>query len=249
MKLHLKKRLTRRQAIVRIGLALSSFTALGRVFMGSSRTATSPATKTIAQPDVAVSPWRYFTAEEAAFVDAAVDRLIPTDTLGPGARAAGVTEFIDSQLVDAWGRGEKLYRSRPYEVGTVTQGYQLNHSPQTLYRQSIRRIEARINVEFRMPFAQLDTNERDAVLEALEAGTLDTDSEELRAFFQMLRQNTIEGFFADPIYGGNRNKIGWHLVGFPGVFGVYTQFIGENRPIHPEPVSLQDLQHGGHRHG
>src|SRR5262249_14465718 len=37
----------------------------------------------------------FFTTGEAAMVDAIVDRLIPTDELGPGARDAGVTTFID----------------------------------------------------------------------------------------------------------------------------------------------------------
>ena len=53
----------------------------------------------------------------------------------------------------------------------------------------------------------------------------------------------MEGFFADPIYGGNRDKIGWQLVGFPGVAAVYSEFIDKhNVPYKAKPVSIADLQ-------
>ena len=32
----------------------------------------------------------------------------------------------------------------------------------------------------------------------------------------MFRQNVLEGMLADPMYGGNRDMVGWRWVGFPG---------------------------------
>ena len=53
--------------------------------------------------------WTWFTDAEAAFVTAAVARLIPADDLGPGAVEAGVPTFIDRQLAGPYGRGERWY--------------------------------------------------------------------------------------------------------------------------------------------
>ncbi|MDB5945097.1 MAG: hypothetical protein JWQ33_123, partial [Ramlibacter sp.] len=76
----------------------------------------------------------FLTAAEAAFIEPAVDRLIPPDELGPGAREAGVPGYIDLQLAGAWGAGEKLYRSGPWQAGTPSQGYQLPYTPAELFR-------------------------------------------------------------------------------------------------------------------
>ena len=55
------------------------------------------------------------------------------------------------------------------------------------------------------------------MLKALEKGEVELPSLSSKLFFDLLWRNTEEGFFADPIYGGNRDKVGWKLIGFPGV--------------------------------
>ena len=65
-------------------------------------------------------------------------------------------------------------------------------------------------------FADLVPEAQDALLHELQDGKLDSDDFPGAAFFEMLHQNTIEGFFADPIYGGNRGFAGWNLIGYPG---------------------------------
>src|SRR3954453_3832757 len=60
----------------------------------------------------------FFSAPEAALMEAMVDRLIPPDELGPGANEAGVVSYIDRQLAGAWGAGERLYRAGPWVQGT-----------------------------------------------------------------------------------------------------------------------------------
>jgi gluconate 2-dehydrogenase gamma chain len=81
------------------------------------------------------------------------------------------------------------------------------------------------------------------VLGDLEAGKVALESVGTSFFFGLLLANTMEGFFSDPIYGGNRDKIGWKLVGFPGVAAVYSEFIDKhNVPYKAEPVSIADLQ-------
>jgi hypothetical protein len=73
-------------------------------------------------------------------------------------------------------------------------------------------------------------------------GVLATEAEG-KAFFEALLQITMEGFFADPIYGGNRNKASWRMIGFPGLPAVYSKLIEEyrNKRYAPEPQSIADF--------
>ena len=94
----------------------------------------------------------YLTAPEIAFLDAAVERLIPTDGLGPGARDAGVTVYIDRQLFSAWGTHGRNYRSGPWLDGTPEQGFQSRLTPQEIYRIGIREINDHCRATYEKPF-------------------------------------------------------------------------------------------------
>jgi gluconate 2-dehydrogenase gamma chain len=189
--------------------------------------------------------YTYFTEPEAAFIEAAVERLIPTDQHGPGARSAGVAFFIDQQLVGAFGTAAKMYRNGPWDAGTPMQGYQLRQTPAEVYRQGIAGTQAYCNKTYQMGFAQLTAAQQDDVLKGLDGGTIKFDIVPAKAFFEMLLQNTVEGFFGDPLYGGNRDKAGWKLVGFPGVAAFYANKITDyNKPYNVPPVSIADVQQG-----
>ena len=137
----------------------------------------------------------FFNAEEAAFIEAACERLIPGDEVGPGALDAGVPNYLDKQLGGAWGSGERLYRSGPWQQGTPSQGYQLPFTPAELFHSALRAIQP----EFKdRAFKDLPPDEQDAYLKSLEAGGKDLDGVPSAVFFQMLLQMTIEGFFGDP---------------------------------------------------
>jgi PAS domain S-box-containing protein len=79
----------------------------------------------------------FLNAEEAAFIEAAVSRLIPADDKWGGAIEAGVPSYIDKQLAGAWGAGERLYRSGPWQPGAASQGYQLRFTPSELFRTAL----------------------------------------------------------------------------------------------------------------
>ncbi|HEY1328655.1 MAG TPA: gluconate 2-dehydrogenase subunit 3 family protein [Casimicrobiaceae bacterium] len=168
-------------------------------------------------PNYAQPPERFLTTAEMSFVEAAVARIIPADDLGPGAREAGVAGFIDRQLAGPYGRAEKWYMQGPWRHGEKEQGYQLKLTPAELYRAAIGDIDAHARSHYgNRSFGELDAKAQDDVLHALEDGKLDLPHASADAFFTMLVQNTVEGFLADPLYGGNRNFIGWKLIGFPG---------------------------------
>ena len=187
----------------------------------------------------------YLTMPEVRFLDAAVERLIPTDELGPGARDAGVTAYIDGQLLSSWGSHGRNYRSGPWPDGIPEQGFQSRFTPQEIYRIGIREINDHCVATQRKPFDQLSAEKQDGILMALEKGQIDLPSLPARLFFELLWRNTEEGFFADPLYGGNRDKVGWKLVGFPGVAAVYTTLVDKHGvPYNAEPVSIADMLEG-----
>lgn len=177
---------------------------------------------------------KFLTSSEKAFIDAAIDRLIPSDALGPGAVEAGVTVFIDHQLAGPFGSAADWYMQGPWADGTPQQGYQLRRTPAEVYRAAIVAVDDHSRRASNRVFAELGRDERDGLLRALEDGTLDLGDVSAKTFFALLWQNTQEGFFADPLYFGNRDFIGWKLIGYPGPRYNYDGAIlryGERYPL------------------
>jgi gluconate 2-dehydrogenase gamma chain len=177
----------------------------------------------------------FFTEAEAAFIEAAVGRLIPKDELGPGAVEAGVPRFIDRQLAGPYGGGDHFYLKAPMPKGTATQGWQMP-APAEVYRLIIPQVNRWTADAYGASFAQLAPDKQDEALKALEDGKAELKGGfDGKAFFELLLQNTVEGFFADPIYGGNRDMAGWRLIGFPGARYDYRDFVARHGEAYPLP--------------
>lgn len=185
-------------------------------------------------------PWIFFTADEASLVEAAVDRLIPADGRGPGGRDAGCAVFIDRQLAGPYGRGDGLYMKPPFMLGAVTQGYQMPDAPAARYRAGLKALADYVKTTFTGKlFRELAPADQDKVLSGVETGSIALKDVNSAEFFALLLQNTQEGFFADPIYGGNRDMAGWKLVGFPGTRYDYRDWVERhNEPYSLPPVSI-----------
>lgn len=190
--------------------------------------------------------FRYLTTPEIRFLDAAVARLIPADELGPGAKEADVAYFIDGQLSSVWGTHGRNYRTGPWREGTPQQGFQSRLTPQEIYRTAIREIDLRCTRQYGKAFAFLAATDQDELLHALEDAKIELESVSSRLFFDLLWRNTLEGFFSDPMYGGNRDKIGWKLIGFPGVASAaYAGLLQKYDEAYlVEPVSILDIREG-----
>jgi gluconate 2-dehydrogenase gamma chain len=195
-------------------------------------------------------PYSFFDADEASFIEAAVARLIPEDETGPGALEAAVPTYIDRQLAGAWGAGERLYRSGPWQPGKPEQGYQLPFTPAELFRNAMRAIIEDLRTTRRGSFAELQAEDQDAYLRTLEREAKDLGGVPSNTFFASLLEMTIEGFFSDPIHGGNKGMVGWKLIGFPGAYANFYELVDQhgiafNRP----PMSLaQSAGAGDHVH-
>ena len=185
----------------------------------------------------------FFNADEALFIEAACERLIPADEAGPGAIGAGVPNYLDKQLAGAWGAGERLYRSGPWAEGTASQGYQLPFTPAELFHASLRAIHRDLHARG-TAFIAMSGEEQDAYLRSLESGKDDLDGVPAAVFFDTLLKMTIEGFFCDPVYGGNRDMAGWRMIGFPGAYADYLEAVDrQGVKFEREPMSLAEHAH------
>ncbi len=194
-----------------------------------------------ASPDTYI----FFNPEEAAFIEAAVARLIPSDETGPGAIEAGVPFFIDRQLAGAWGAGERLYRSGPWHPGTPEQGYQLPYTPAELFRAALGALRQQDSAAGATPFAKMNAAGQDEALKRWQTGTADLGGVPSNVFFESLWGLTLEGWFGDPVYGGNRGMVSWRIIGFPGAYANYYQYIDQHGiAFEGPPVSLAENGRG-----
>src|ERR1043165_1295683 len=209
-----------------------------------------------------------FTSEEAKEVEAMTARIYPGDESDPGAREAGVTNFIDKQLAFHDGFVEYTYVHPPHakayegdqppsqtsdEHGEIVwvkkseierYGYQSILKPVDRYRAGLKSVNDYSESKFGRNFVDLSETEQDQVLSDMEAGAAadffkdPTD----KAFFKMLQQDTIQGMFSDPAYGGNKDMIGWKQIGYPGAQRAYTPAdMNTEGPVRP-PHSLAMLK-------
>ncbi|KWF32779.1 gluconate 2-dehydrogenase [Burkholderia diffusa] len=183
----------------------------------------------------------YFTPDEWIYLHAAVDRLIPTDTHGPGALAAGVPEYIDRQMNTPYAFGKLWYMQGPFHVDLPAEfGFQMNLSPRDIYRLGIAECNRHCQRHYgEKIFAHLSRHAQDDVLKQMEQAKIMFDEVPARTFFAFLLEHTKEGFFADPKYGGNKDMVGWKTVGFPGARADFADWIDQPDTKYPYgPVSI-----------
>jgi len=191
------------------------------------------AAQTAARPREA---FETLTATEADLLEGVVERLIPTDAHGPGAREARVAHYIDRAL------GGALAASRP--------AYASGLAALDRFAQSSRG----------KAFLQLSPVDQDAVLTECEKGTATGFAGGSAGFFSMLLGHARQGMFGDPYYGGNANFVGWDLLGYPGVRTMVTPAdqraveAGQLKPNHRSAydyetfnkATVQNRAHGAH---
>jgi gluconate 2-dehydrogenase gamma chain len=198
-------------------------------------------------PEEAAAPpagYAFLIPTEAVFIEALVDHMVPADELSPKGTDIGINVFIDRALAGGWGKGDRLYMQGPWKEGTPSQGYQLPLTPADLYRNGIAAANAHCAKTFGKPFHQIAEAEREEFLVAMSGGKVTFENgPPARTFFGMLYQNVMEGMFSDPLYGGNRDKAGWKLIGFPGVIAVHHANVEKfrGRKYDVKSISIQDM--------
>src|SRR5215831_4617483 len=202
------------------GAALATAAALPQ----ATEAAAAPA-PAAAEPET----WQALTPTEVEFIKAAVDTIIPADELTPSGTDCGLAVFIDRQLAGGFGNGARLYRQGPFLPAKPELGYQLALTPREFFRAGIAATNAWTNKTYGKDFDRLSQDQRDEAMKALEAGKPEFEGFTSAMFFDQLYQITMEGFFADPIYGGNKDKVAWKMIGFPGLPASYSHLIEQYR--------------------
>lgn len=190
----------------------------------------------------AESDYLTLTEAEAAFLKAAADTIIPADELSPSGSDCGVVDFVDCELAGPYGEGARLYRDGPVAKGKPEHGYQHDLTPREFFRQGIAAADAWAERRFSARFAALDEAERQAAFTEIESGAAQFEKLDAREFFDALLQIVMEGFFADPYYGGNRDMAGWKMIGYPGLPADYQHAMEHFRGKRhrPKPRSIGD---------
>jgi gluconate 2-dehydrogenase gamma chain len=204
-----------------------------------------------APPPPATKDYRptFFTPAEWAFVNAACDIIIPHDDTGPGAVELGVPEYIDRQMQTPYAEGAIWYMSGPFLKAAPEFGYQSALTPRQQYRLSIRAIDAHCQAAFNKAFAELPPAQQHDLLSQIDAAKLTAPDIDLHSFFHgFLLKNVMEGYFCDPMYGGNRDMAAWTMIGYPGVRADYRAWVDKPGRYPYGPVSIHgedsDVTHG-----
>jgi gluconate 2-dehydrogenase gamma chain len=222
----------------------------------------------LVEDSVGPPPIAFFNIHEAETVEAFTARILPGSPDDPGAREAGVVYYIDRTLGGAGlGYSLKTYTQGPFPVVTeepvtveaassrdiydyvnvaseqiARYGYQSVLAPQEIYRRGLAFLDAYTQSEFESNFLDLTEEQQDQVLTAMDEDTATGfEGPSAKAFFTQLRNDTIEGMFGDPMYGGNRDLVGWKLIGYPGAQRFYTPDDIKNPGFRREPQSLAQL--------
>ncbi len=184
-------------------------------------------------------PFSFLSESEAQLLAALCDTLIPQDDF-PSASKAGVVDFIDLQMAGPYGQGEGLYMKGPFAEGTPEQGYQLSILPSQLLRDGLAAFG-----KAQSAFGLMEGPDRDAVMQRLSDGDVDLGDVPATTFFDELWKLTNQGYFADPMYGGNEAYAGWKMVGFPGAHAYYLSFVDKHNVKYPQPPMGINHQPGG----
>ncbi|MDW0111472.1 gluconate 2-dehydrogenase subunit 3 family protein [Sporosarcina aquimarina] len=181
--------------------------------------------------------------EEFNVLSQATERLFPEDELGPGAIGLGVPYFIDNQLAGNYGSNAKEYMQGPFFAGEATQGYQSRLTRAEIFRQGIALMDQEANKRFDKNFTDIEGGQMDEILTDFQKNKIDMKGVSSEFFFKLLRQATLEGAYADPIYNGNANMEGWKMKGFPGHQMAYINVIEDEKFQVIEPKSISSMQH------
>ena len=187
-------------------------------------------------PDAArPGPWHFFTAPEARTVEAIADRIIPPDPETPGGKDAGCAVYLDRQLAGPYGHNEGLYVRPPFQNGAKNQGPQSEAGPAQQYRTALAALDRACKAKYGKGFADLADSDKDAVLQGLERGELKLDGVDGKTFMSDAVRDIQMGFFADPLYGGNRDMVAWKMIGFPGARYNYLDWVDRHNERFPLP--------------
>ena len=235
------EKLGRRKFLQRTLIAAGGASLAPRLVGGGSAQAPNPAPA----EDIA-AVYQSFGPDEAAFVEAMVNVMCPADELTPNGVDCGLAIFIDRQLAGGFGKGDRLYRRGPWRTGLPELGYQHPLTPEDFFKAGLAAADAACLRLRGKAFAALDAVEGDRFLKDVSEGRITDGRVPLAEWFNELVYPLFnQACFADPIYGGNKDKIFWKMIGYPGLPAVnglnMVKYRGKPFPGAKTPQSIADF--------
>jgi gluconate 2-dehydrogenase gamma chain len=216
----------------------------------ASALAESAAPAPASAPAPALSPvprgYLSFNAAEAAFMEAVLNVMCPADNYSANGVDCGLAFFIDRQLAGGFGQGAGHYMSGPWAPGMPQAGLQLPMTPEQFFKAGLAAVDAQAQQRYGKPVDQMAPADIDAFLVLLHAGQVQDPHLPLQDWFRTLVYPLFEqACFADPIYGGNQDKVFWKMIGYPGLPATHTlnmvTFRGKRFPGASDPKSIADF--------
>lgn len=171
-------------------------------------------------------PQQFFSLDEADAIEAIVNRIIPLDPQTPGGKDSGCAVYLNRQLAGPYGRDEGLCMREPFMKGTKQQGPQSQSARAKAYRDGFAALDKYCQSNHSgNRFAELADKEKDEVLTGIENEKIKLDGMDGKAFFIQVIKDVQAGFFADPVYGGNRNMVSWKMIGYRGARYNYLDWV------------------------
>ena len=225
--------LSRRDLLKGAGVTGAALIAAG----SGAAIAQTPSLQAAASRIPVAEAFETLTSAESAALDAFASRIIPSDDGTPGAREARAVHFIDRGLTGAMAASREQYA-----VGLAA-------------------LDSLAMERGGVAFCFLSAAEQDAIIGAMTQSAIAAYPMLNAGFFNTVRTHTIEGTFSDPYYGGNRDFVGWALLGYPGVrIASSTDDVSQGSALAPSRQSAYDMpaytkdpvagvQSGGASHG
>ena len=190
--------------------------------------------------------YEVFSQDEAAFVEAMVNVMCPADALTPNGIDCGLAIYIDRQLASGFGQGAGYYMRGPWKRGKPQLGYQLPLTPAQFFKVGFGAASEQCSKKHGKGFDQLSPAEANAFLNDLGSGKTTDPRVPLDSWFNdLVYPLFVQACFADPIYGGNKNKVFWKMIGYPGLPATHArdmvEFRGKPYPGAKDPKSILDF--------
>lgn len=269
---NVKDGVSRRRFIKNTGMVAGGVVGgslLGGLLTNQFQTKEDTKTKDTATQNLQEARMFFSREEDFNTLSAVTERIYPEDDNGPGAIELGVPYFIDKQLASFWGNNAKSYMHDPFrqnnhvhdyqhkdtrqdksgpntstKAPTPTPRYQTRLNRGEIFLEGLRKIENVSRDKFGDPFPNLSEDDQDEILTMFEDGDVDMKAINSVTFFNFLLQTTLEGVYADPVYGGNKNMMAWEMKEYPGPRMAYINDIDADDFITMEQKSLRDYQGG-----
>jgi gluconate 2-dehydrogenase gamma chain len=225
---------------------LSSGVAGAAAVAAASVAVVTRAEAAVPAPNSNAPGYQSLSLDEAAFVEALVNVMCPADHLTPNGVDCGLAIFIDRQLAGGFGQSENLYRNGPWRQGKPQFGYQLPLTPEQFFKAGLAAANAACRARFGHNFDALSAADADAFLQDLAKGKVTDPRVPLGPWFNgLVYPLFVQACFADPIYGGNADKVFWRMVGYPGLPATHArdmvEFRGKPYPGAKDPKSIADF--------